>query len=105
MRKSILLIAVFLSSLSIVQAQKLDIIPKPVKVERKEGVFIIPPSVQIIVDKKAQKSVIFITASFLKNTGINPIVAVGNKPKKNAIAFLVDEKMSLPNEGYKLRDH
>ena len=103
MRKSILLIAIFLSSLSIMQAQQLDIIPKPVKVEQKEGVFIIPASVQIIVDKKVQKSVAFITASFLKNTGINPIVVVGSKQKKNTIAFLVDEKMKLPNDGYKLR--
>ena len=102
MKKSILLIAIFLSSLSIVQAQQLDIIPKPVKVNQKEGLFVMPPLVQIIVDKKAQKSANFITASFLKNTGINPIVAIGSKQKKNTIAFLVDEKMSLPNDGYKL---
>ncbi|MTH16383.1 family 20 glycosylhydrolase [Flavobacterium sp. LC2016-01] len=102
MKKSILLIAIFLSSLSTIQAQQLDIIPKPVKVEQKEGTFIIPSSVQIIVDKKAEKSVDYIKASFSKYTGINPVVSIGKKYKKNTIAFLVDEKMNLPNDGYKL---
>ncbi|SHL03653.1 beta-N-acetylhexosaminidase [Flavobacterium chilense] len=102
MRKSILLIAIFLSSLNVIQAQKLDIIPKPVKVEQKEGAFIIPLSVQIIVDKKAEKSADYIKASFLKYTGIDPVVSIGNKHKKNTIAFLVDEKMNLPNDGYEL---
>lgn len=102
MRKSILLIAIFLSSLNVIQAQKLDIIPKPVKVEQKEGAFVIPSSVQIIVDKKAAKSADYIKASFLKYTGIDPVVSIGNKHKKNTIAFLVDEKMNLPNDGYEL---
>ena len=102
MRKSILLIAIFLSSLNVIQAQKLDIIPKPVKVEQKEGAFIIPLSIQIIVDKKAEKSADYIKASFLKYTGIDPVVSIGNKHKKNTIAFLVDEKMNLPNDGYEL---
>lgn len=39
-----LLLAVFLSSLNALQAQKLDIIPKPVKIEQKEEVFVIPSS-------------------------------------------------------------
>jgi len=102
MKKSVLLIAIFLSSLSTIQAQKLDIIPKPVKVEQNEGAFIIPSSVQIIVDKKAEKSAEYIKTSFSKYTGINAIVSIGNKHKKNTIAFLVDEKMNLPNDGYKL---
>ncbi|MFH6995171.1 beta-N-acetylhexosaminidase [Flavobacterium sp. FlaQc-48] len=102
MRKSILLIAIFLSSLSTIQAQKLDIIPKPVKVEQKEGVFVIPSLVHIVVDKKAEKSADYIKASFLTYTGINPVVSIGNKHKKNTIAFLVDEKMDFPNDGYKL---
>ncbi|PTT04837.1 beta-N-acetylhexosaminidase, partial [Flavobacterium sp. HMWF030] len=102
MKKSILLIAIFLSSLSTIQAQKLDIIPKPVKVEQKEGAFIIPSTVQIIVDKKIQKSSDYIKASLLKNAGINSTVTAGDTHKKNTISFLVDEKMSFPNEGYKL---
>ncbi|OIV39786.1 beta-N-acetylhexosaminidase [Flavobacterium johnsoniae] len=102
MRKSILLIAIFLSSLSTIQAQKLDIIPKPVKIEQNEGTFVIPSLVQIVVDKKAEKSADYIKASFLTYTGINPVVSIGNKHKKNTIAFLVDEKMNLPNDGYKL---
>jgi hexosaminidase len=102
MKRSVLLIAIFLSSLSTIQAQKLDIIPKPVKVEQNEGVFIIPSSVQIIVDKKAEKSAEYIKTSLSKYTGINAIVSIGNKHKKNTIAFLVDEKMNLPNDGYKL---
>lgn len=102
MKRSVLLIAIFLSSLSTIQAQKLDIIPKPVKVEQNEGVFVIPSSVQIIVDKKAEKSAEYIKSSFSKHTGINTIVSIGNKHKKNTIAFLVDEKMNLPNDGYKL---
>ncbi|TDO96567.1 beta-N-acetylhexosaminidase [Flavobacterium sp. 245] len=102
MKKSVLLIAIFLSSLSCLQAQKLDIIPKPVKVEQKEGAFVIPSSVQIIVDKKAEKSADYIKASFSKYTGISPVVSIGNKHKKNTVAFLVDEKMNLPNDGYKL---
>lgn len=92
MKKSILLIAIFLSSLSTIQAQKLDIIPKPVKVEQKDGAFIIPSSVRVIVDKKIQKSSDYIKASFLKNAGINSIVIVGDTHKKNTISFLVDEK-------------
>ncbi|MDR7371705.1 family 20 glycosylhydrolase [Flavobacterium aquidurense] len=102
MRKSILLIAIFLSCVNISQAQKLDIIPKPVKVEQKEGVFVIPSSVQIVIDKKVQLSSDYIKANLLKNTGINPIVSIGKSHKKNTISFLVDEKMSLPNDGYKL---
>ena len=102
MKKSILLIAIFLSSLSTIQAQKLDIIPKPAKVGQKEGIFIIPSLVQIIVDKKIQKSSDYIKASLLKNAGINSTVTVGDTHKKNTISFLVDEKMSLPIEGYKL---
>jgi hexosaminidase len=102
MRKSIFLLAIFLSSLNIVQAQKLDIIPKPVKVEQKEGAFVIPSSVQIIVDKKVQKSTDYIKASLLKNAGINGIIEIGNSHKKNTISFLVDEKLNIPNDGYKL---
>ncbi len=102
MRKSILLIAIFLSCFNISQAQKLDIIPKPVKVEQKEGVFVIPPSVQVVLDKKVQLSSDYIKANLLKNTGINPIVSIGKSHKKNTISLLVDEKMSLPNDGYKL---
>lgn len=102
MKKSMLLLAVFLSSLNALQAQKLDIIPKPVKIQQKEEVFIIPSSVQIIVDKKIQKSADYIGNNFLKNTGIIPAVSIGNKHKKNTILFLVDEKMNLPLDGYEL---
>lgn len=97
-----LLIGVLLSSLNILQAQKLDIIPMPVKVKQQKGVFVIPASVQVIVDKKAQKSADYIAVGLLKNAGINGIVSIGNTHKKNAISFLVDEKMNLPNDGYKL---
>lgn len=102
MKRIMLLLAVFLSSLTALQAQKLDIIPKPVKIEQKEEVFVIPSSVQIIVDKKIQKSADYIGNNFLKNTGIVPIVSIGNKHKKYAILFLVDEKMNLPLDGYEL---
>jgi hexosaminidase len=102
MKKSMLLLAVFLSSLNALLAQKLDIIPKPVKIEQKEEVFVIPSSVQIIFDKKLQKSTDYIVSNFLKNTGIVPIVSIGNKHKKNAIVFLVDEKIDIPNDGYEL---
>ena len=102
MRKSILLIAIFLSSLNIVQAQKLDIIPKPVQVEQQNGSFVIPSSVQIIVDKKIKGSAEYISSHFAKNTNSIPVVSIGRKHKKNTIAFLVDEKMDLPNDGYKL---
>jgi hexosaminidase len=103
MKKSVLLIVLFLSSLSTIQAQKLDIIPKPVKVEQKEGEYVVPSSVEIIVDKKAEKSADYIKASFSKYTGITPVISIGNKHKKNSIAFLVDEKMNLPTDGYKLK--
>jgi hexosaminidase len=92
MRKSILLIAIFLSSMSIMQAQQLDIIPKPVKVEQKEGVFIIPAPVQIIVDKKAQKSVVFITASFLKIQGLTRLLLLGVNRKKIQSHFWLMKK-------------
>jgi len=102
MKKSILLIAVFLGSLSVLQAQKLDLIPKPVKIKQKDNVFEIPRSVPMIVDEKLQKSTDFMANAFLKNTAIFPIVSIGKEHKKNAISFLVDEKMNLPNDGYKL---
>jgi hexosaminidase len=102
MKKSMLLIAVFLSSLNVLQAQKLDIIPQPVKIEQKEGTFIIPSSVQIVVDKKLQKSADYIGSDFFANTGIKPIVTIGKSNKKDGISFLVDEKLNLPNDGYEL---
>ncbi|WP_413997955.1 beta-N-acetylhexosaminidase [Flavobacterium sp. W1B] len=102
MKISILLIAVLLSSLNVVQAQKLDLIPKPVQIEQQGKVFVIPSSVKIIIDKKIQNSADYIASGFLKNSGINSKVSVGNKQEKNAISFLVDEKMSLPNDGYEL---
>ncbi|KIC00597.1 beta-N-acetylhexosaminidase [Flavobacterium sp. JRM] len=102
MKKSMLLIAVFLSSLNVLQAQKLDIIPQPVKIEQKEGTFIIPSSVQIVVDKKLQKSAHYIGSDFFATTGIKPIVSIGKGNKKDGISFLVDEKLNLPNDGYEL---
>ena len=97
-----LILAIFLGFLNDLQAQKLDLIPKAVKVEQKAGVFLIPPSVQIIVDKKAKKSASFISEKFIKNTGISPSLVIGNKNKKNAITLLVDEKMSVSADGYTL---
>ncbi|KIC00477.1 beta-N-acetylhexosaminidase [Flavobacterium sp. KMS] len=102
MKKSMLLIAVFLSSLNVLQAQKLDIIPQPVKIEQKEGTFVIPSSVQIVVDKKLQKSANYIGSDFFATTGIKPIVSIGKGNKKDGISFLVDEKLNLPNDGYEL---
>ncbi len=99
MKKSILLIAVLFSTLNVLNAQKLDIIPTPVKIKQKEKVFVIPASVQIVVDKKLEKSMEFIGSNFYKNTGIIPTISTGNKRKKNAMFFLVDEKMSLPIDG------
>ncbi|AYN02741.1 glycoside hydrolase family 20 zincin-like fold domain-containing protein [Flavobacterium sp. 140616W15] len=97
MKKNMLLIAVFLSSLNVLQAQKLA---QPVKIEQK-GTFVIPSSVQIVVDKKIQKSADYIGSNFLKNTGIKPIVSIGKGNKRDGISFLVDEKINLPN-GYEL---
>jgi hexosaminidase len=102
MRKRILLMAIFLSSLNVLQAQQLDIIPKPVKIEQKDKAFIIPSSIKIVVDKKIEQSRIYIASNFFKNTGINAAIVTGNKQDKNAIALLVDEKISLPNDGYLL---
>ena len=102
MKKSILLIAIFLSSLNTIQAQQLDIIPRPVKIEQKDKAFIIPSSPKIIIDKKIEKSTLYIASDFLKITGITASVVNGNKQKKNTIALLVDEKMSIPNDGYQL---
>lgn len=102
MKKYIYLFAIFLSSFSVLQAQKLDIIPKPVKVKQKEGAFVIPSTVNIIVDEKIKKSADYIKSGFSKNTRTNPIVSFGTTTQKNAILFLVDEKLNLPNEGYKL---
>jgi hexosaminidase len=102
MKKNMLLIAVFLSSLNVLQAQKLDIIPQPVKIEQKEGTFVIPSSVQIVVDKKIQKSADYIEGIFFATTGIKPIVSIGKGNKRDGISFLVDEKINLPNDGYEL---
>ena len=102
MKKSILLIAIFLSSLNTIQAQQLDIIPRPVKIEQKDKAFIIPSSPKIIIDKKIEKSTLYIASDFLKITGITASVVNGNKQEKNTIALLVDEKMRLPNDGYQL---
>lgn len=102
MRKSILLLALFLSSLSFVQAQKLDLIPKPVSVQQSAGQFVFPSPLKIVVDKKLKNSPDYITASFSKNTEITPIVSIGKKHGKNNISFLVDKKLNLPDEGYQL---
>ena len=102
MKKIVLIIAVLFSTLNVLNAQKLDIIPNPVKIKQKEKVFVIPSSIQIVVDKKLEKSAEYIGSGFYKNTGIAPTITIGNKRKKNAILFLADEKMNLPNDGYKL---
>ena len=102
MKIYLLLITIFFSSLNIVKAQKLDIIPKPVKIEQQLGVFLIPSEVHIIVDKKIQNSTNYISSTFLKNTGINPKISIGKKYHKNGIQFLVDEKLDIPNDGYTL---
>ena len=102
MKINLLLIAVFLSSLNTVNAQKLDIIPKPVKIEQQLGVFLIPSEVHIIVDKKIKNSTNYIRSEFLKNTGIIPKISIGKKHHKNGIQFLVDDKLSIPNDGYTL---
>ena len=102
MKKNLLLIVILLGSLNVVKAQKLDIIPKPVHIQQKPEVFVIPSSVQLIIDPGIQKSASYISSGFLKNTGISPKVSIGNKHKKHTILFLVDKKMSLPNDGYQL---
>ncbi len=103
MKKTILVIALLLSTLNVLKAQKLDIIPRPVSIEQKEKVFVIPVSVQLIIDKKVQKSANYIESNFLKNTGITPTVSIGHTHRNKAIQLLVDENMNLPNDGYKLR--
>ncbi|MFV8327235.1 beta-N-acetylhexosaminidase [Flavobacterium sp. ZS1P14] len=100
--KKFLLMIIVLSTLNVLHAQKLDLIPSPVRIKQKEKVFTIPSSVRLIIDKKLEKSSEYIGSCFFKNTGIVPTIAIGNKRKKNTILFLVDEKMSLPNDGYKL---
>ncbi|KAF2510138.1 family 20 glycosylhydrolase [Flavobacterium zhairuonense] len=102
MRKSILLIALFLSSLSFVQAQKLDIIPKPVSVQQNAGQLVLPSVLKVVVDKKLKNSTDYISTSISKNIGTNPVVSIGKKHGKSAISFLVDKKLDLPNEGYQL---
>ena len=42
MKKIVLIIAVLFSTLNVLNAQKLDIIPNPVKIKQKEKVFVIP---------------------------------------------------------------
>ena len=102
MRKSILLIALFLSSLPFVQAQKLDLIPKPVSVQQSAGQLVLPSPLKIVVDKKLKNSADYIAANISRNTGINPIISIGKKHGKNTISFLVDKKLNLPNEAYQL---
>ncbi|HEU0125897.1 MAG TPA: beta-N-acetylhexosaminidase, partial [Flavobacterium sp.] len=102
MRKSILLLALFLSSISFVKAQKLDLIPKPVSVQQSAGQLVLPSILKIVVDKKLKNSTDYISTSLSKNTGINPIVSIGKKQGKNTISFLVDKKLDLPNEAYQL---
>ena len=93
MKKNLLLIVILLGSLNVVKAQKLDIIPKPVHIQQKPEVFVIPSSVQLIIDPGIQKSASYISSGFLKNSGISPKVSIGNKHKKHTILFLVDKKI------------
>ncbi|TDE05407.1 beta-N-acetylhexosaminidase [Flavobacterium hiemivividum] len=102
MKKKLLLIVIFLSSMSVLKAQKLDLIPRPVKVEQTSGAFVIPSLVHISIDKKAQKSAGYIADSFFKNTGINPKISIGKRNQKNTIRLVVDQKMNVPNDGYTL---
>ena len=87
MKKFIVIIAVLFSALNVLNAQKLDIIPIPVKIKQKEKVFVIPASIQIVVDKKLEKSAEYIGSNFYKNTGIVPTIAIGNKRKKMQYFF------------------
>ena len=73
-----------------------------VKKVNAEVIAVYPDKIKIVVDKKIEQSTIYIASNFFKNTGINAAVATGNKQDKNAIALLVDEKISLPNDGYLL---
>jgi hexosaminidase len=102
MKKNILLIVLLLSSLHLIQAQKLDLIPKPVKVEQQEGVFVIPSSIQVVIDQKIKNSADYIRSNFARNASLNPVIAIGKRHKKNTIALLIDQKMDLPNDGYAL---
>ncbi len=87
MKKIVLIIAVLFSTLNVLNAQKLDIIPNPVKIKQKEKVFVIPSSIQIVVDKKLEKSAEYIGSGFYKNTGIAPTITIGNKRKKKCNTF------------------
>ena len=102
MKKILVLLTVFQGFLNVLHAQNLDIIPKPVTIEQREGVFQIPLSVNLIIDQKLENSVNYISTEFLKNTGITPKVTIANRSQKNAIVFLVDDNIELPNEGYEL---
>lgn len=102
MRKPLLVIAIFLGSINVIQAQKLDIIPKPVQIEHQGEVFRIPASVSLILDEKLELSADYIRGEFLKSTGITPNVFIGHSQEKKSIVFLVDATLELPKEGYKL---
>lgn len=102
MRKTLLLVAVYLGVLNGIQAQKLDIIPKPVAIQQQGEVFKIPRSLQLILDKRLHHSSDYITAEFLKTTGIAPKVLIGSKATIKSIALLIDVTLELPEEGYKL---
>ncbi|MEC5165605.1 hexosaminidase [Flavobacterium sp. PL11] len=100
MKIKLLFIVFFFSFYTVFYGQKLDLIPKPVKVEQIDKVYLIPNSIHITIDKKLGNSKYFIKDKFLKKTGIKPIMSIGNKHKKKNISLLIDKKASIPTDGY-----
>ena len=78
----------------------ITIIPKPVKMELREGDFEFNEKTKIVISKEDQKEIVVILADKFKNsTGWN--LEIGNKaPSSNFIELVIDD--SKPKEAYEL---
>ena len=77
----------------------LDLIPKPQKVEEKEGVFKLNPETAIVSDDPFNARYL---ADILNNSTGLGIRQGGNKEESNTITLTIDPESNIPQEGYVL---
>lgn len=102
MRITLMLIGLCLGAMSMVHAQKLDLIPKPVHLEQHGGTFIIPSSVRVVLDTQLEPSASYIDSEMLRVAAIAPNITLGAAHERGAIVLLVDDELDLPKDGYQL---
>jgi hexosaminidase len=98
MKKLILLLIIG----QIAYAQKISIIPEPVKVQEKGGAFVLPKTIEIIAPDSQNEAVLFLQEKIAQATGYK--VFVNRKGHLPTITLALNTKndAEIGNEGYKL---